>query len=176
LYEALCCLGDGALRRIRPGIVYTCEVQHSPGPIGVGQCGVCERREDRQNFLRRSLASSQNRDVELADIASSEAATLDVHGAYGTTATLRKGRAKLMRHKALLGALVGAVLVLTAGCTSSPQEKASTQEKAYAPHINPADFTTKVDNEYFPLKAGTTFLYEGVQSATSSPSRPTPKR
>src|SRR5919112_6299475 len=111
---------------------------------------------------RRSLASSQNRDVELADIASSQAATLDVHGAYGTAATLRKGRAKLMRHKALLGALVGAVLVLAVGCTSSTQEKASTQEhKAYAPHINPAEFTTKVDNEYFPLKPGTTFVYEG---------------
>src|SRR5215212_5100882 len=55
----------------------------------------------------RSSASSQNRNVELADIACSEAATLDVHGAYGTAATLRKGWAKLMRHKALLGALVG---------------------------------------------------------------------
>jgi outer membrane murein-binding lipoprotein Lpp len=75
-----------------------------------------------------------------------------------------------MRHKTVLGALVGGVLVLTAGCTSSSQEhkaskqeKASTQEQAYAPHINPAEFTTKVDNEYFPLKPGTTFLYEGGQ-------------
>jgi hypothetical protein len=84
-----------------------------------------------------------------------------VHGAYGTAAILRKGRAKLMRHKALLGALVGAVLVLAAGCTSSPQEKASTQEhKSYAPHINPAEFTTTIDNEYLPMKPGTTFIYE----------------
>jgi hypothetical protein len=66
-----------------------------------------------------------------------------------------------MRHKAVLGALVGAALVLTAGCTSSTQEKASKQEKAYAPHINPAEFTTTIDNEYFPLKPGTTFVYEG---------------
>jgi hypothetical protein len=73
-----------------------------------------------------------------------------------------------MRHKALLGALVGAVLVLTAGCTGSTQgkastqeHKASTQEKAYAPHINPADFTTTIDNEYLPLKPGTIFLYKG---------------
>jgi hypothetical protein len=36
------------------------------------------------HFLRRSLGSSQNRDVELADIVSSEPVTLDVHGAYGT--------------------------------------------------------------------------------------------
>jgi hypothetical protein len=87
-----------------------------------------------------------------------------VHGAYGATATLRKGRAKLMRRKAVLGALVGAVLVLTAGCTSSSsqEQKASTQEqKAYAPHIDPAEFTTTIDNEYFLLKPGTTFVYQG---------------
>ena len=67
-----------------------------------------------------------------------------------------------------MGALVGAVLVLTAGCTGSTQgkastqeHKASTQEKAYAPHINPADFTTTIDNEYFPMKPGTIFLYKG---------------
>jgi hypothetical protein len=36
-----------------------------------------------------------------------------------------------MRHKAVFGALVGAVLVLSAGCTSSTQEKnASKQENA----------------------------------------------
>jgi hypothetical protein len=106
---------------------------------------------------RRFLASSQNRDVELENIASSQAETLDVHGAYGTAATLRKGRAKLMRHKALLGTLVGTVLVLAAGCTGSTQE----QHKAYAPHINPAEFTTTIDNEYLPMKPGTTFLYQG---------------
>jgi hypothetical protein len=76
-----------------------------------------------------------------------------------------------MRRKALLGALVGAVLVLAAGCASSTQEhkassqeKASTQEhKAYNPHINPSDFTTTIDNEYFPMKPGTTFVYKGGQ-------------
>jgi outer membrane murein-binding lipoprotein Lpp len=73
-----------------------------------------------------------------------------------------------MRHKAVLGALVGAVLVLAAGCTSSTQKhKASTQEqKAYAPHIDPAEFTTKIDNEYLPLKPCTTFVYEGAKSMT----------
>jgi hypothetical protein len=75
-----------------------------------------------------------------------------------TVATLGKGWVKLMRGKALLGALVGAVLVLATGCASSSKE-----QKAYAPHIDPAEFTTKVDNEYFPLKPGTTFVYQGGQ-------------
>ena len=92
-----------------------------------------------------------------------------MHGAYGTAATLRKGRAKLMRHKALLGALVGAMLVLAAGAPALlagaqgfHAEKASAQEhKAYAPHINPSEFSTSIDNEYLPMKPGTTFVYEG---------------
>ena len=63
----------------------------------------------------------------------------------------------LMRAIALFGAIIGSVLVLMVGCTSS----SSQGHKAYAPHIKPADFTTKLDNEYFPLKPGTTFVYEG---------------
>ena len=35
---------------------------------------------------------------------------------------------------------------------------------AYAPVIDPADFVATIDNPYFPLKPGTTFIYEG-QSA-----------
>ena len=62
-----------------------------------------------------------------------------------------------MRAITLLGAIVGSGLVLVAGCIgSSPQE-----QKAYAPHIDPADFTTTIDNEYLPLKPGTTFLFQG---------------
>src|SRR5215208_7078446 len=61
-----------------------------------------------------------------------------------------------MRQITLWSAIIGTVLVLMAGCTSSTQE-----QKAYAPHINPSEFTTKVDNEYFPLKPGTTFFYDG---------------
>src|SRR5918997_6916659 len=69
-----------------------------------------------------------------------------------------------MRQITLWSAIIGSMLVLMAGCTSSTHENACTQEqKAYAPHIHPAEFTTKVDNEYFPLKPGTTFVYEGGQ-------------
>jgi hypothetical protein len=94
-------------------------------------------------------------------------------------ATLGKGWVKLIRRKVVLGALVGAVLVLATGCASSSsqehkaqehkaqehkaQERTAQEQKAYAPHIDPAEFTTKVDNHYFPLKPGTTFVYEGGQ-------------
>jgi hypothetical protein len=54
--------------------------------------------------------------------------------------------------------MVGWVLVLMAGCTSSSSQK---EHNAYSPHIDPSEFTTKVDNEYFPMKPGTTFIYEG---------------
>src|SRR5215207_4731689 len=62
-----------------------------------------------------------------------------------------------MRAITLWSAIVGSGLVLMTGCTSS----SSQENKAYNPHIDPAEFTTTIDNEYFPMKPGTTFLYEG---------------
>jgi hypothetical protein len=63
-----------------------------------------------------------------------------------------------MGQRAVMSAIVGSVIVLLAGCSNS---SSSQEQKAYTPHIDPADFTTKIDNEYFPMKPGTTFLYEG---------------
>jgi hypothetical protein len=63
-----------------------------------------------------------------------------------------------MRQITLLSAIIGSVLLLMAGCTGG---SSSQGQKAYTPHIDPAEFTTKVDNEYFPMEPGTTFLYEG---------------
>jgi hypothetical protein len=82
-----------------------------------------------------------------------------------------------MRRRALSGAIVGAVIVLLAGCTGGSSGSSAnaggtsattqTTQQAYAPHINPAGFTTTIDNKYFPLKAGTTFVYQGKkQDAT----------
>jgi hypothetical protein len=62
-----------------------------------------------------------------------------------------------MRQNTLSSAIIGSVLVLMAGCTSF----SSREQKAYAPHIDPHDFTTAIDNEYFPMKPGTTFVYQG---------------
>jgi ABC-type phosphate/phosphonate transport system substrate-binding protein len=61
--------------------------------------------------------------------------------------------------KALL-ALIGVAMVLVAGCGSSGSTGNTNgkTQKAYAPSIDPADFTTKIDNKYFPLEPGTTFL------------------
>jgi hypothetical protein len=84
-----------------------------------------------------------------------------------------------MRRITLSTAIIGSALVLMAGCTNSSsssssqehnastQAKASTQEKAYAPHINPAEFTTKIDNHYLPLKPGTTFVYQGNKQGST---------
>jgi hypothetical protein len=60
-------------------------------------------------------------------------------------------------------ALVALVAVLTAGCGSSGDSgsPSRTAEKAYAPKIDPADFVSEIDNKYFPLEPGTTFVYEG---------------
>jgi hypothetical protein len=75
----------------------------------------------------------------------------------------------LMRHKAVLSALAGAVLMLATGCASSSsqeqkaQQQTAQEQKAYAPHIDPEEFTTTIDNEYFPLEPGTTFIYQGGQ-------------
>jgi hypothetical protein len=62
-----------------------------------------------------------------------------------------------LRAITLLSATIGSVLVLVAGCTGS----SSQEQKAYTPQIDPAEFTTTIDNEYFPMQPGTTFLYAG---------------
>ncbi len=43
------------------------------------------------------------------------------------------------------------------GCNSNEKEV----EESYNPVINPANFVAEVDNQYFPLTPGTTFIYEG---------------
>jgi hypothetical protein len=67
-----------------------------------------------------------------------------------------------MRWITVFAAIVG--LVLVAGCAGSSGEAGGTGEapqRDYSPQIDPADFTTKIDNKYFPLEPGTTFIYEG---------------
>jgi hypothetical protein len=62
-----------------------------------------------------------------------------------------------MAQRAVLGAVV-MIRAIVAGCTSFSSQE---QHNAYTPHINPSEFTTTIDNEYFTMKPGTTFVYEG---------------
>ena len=58
--------------------------------------------------------------------------------------------------------MIGLAVVLVAGCGVSTGKSGDDKAgEAYAPDIDPADFSTKIDNEYFPMKPGTTFVYEG---------------
>src|SRR5919202_3228191 len=76
-----------------------------------------------------------------------------------------------MGRRTLFPALSGValVLLLVAGCGSTSDGAGSTTEEktqrttheVYSPSIKPSDFTTTIDNKYFPLKPGTTFVYEG---------------
>jgi hypothetical protein len=67
----------------------------------------------------------------------------------------------------VLATIVGVALVvaLTARCGASSGSSGGAQgktQKAYAPKIVPSDFGTRIDNKYFPLKPGTTFVYKGA--------------
>jgi hypothetical protein len=74
-----------------------------------------------------------------------------------------------MKRITLLGAILGSMILLAASCGGSSSGNSNgtakttqeTTQTAYSPHIDPADFTTKIDNKYFPLKPGTTFIYKG---------------
>src|SRR5215203_3056334 len=73
----------------------------------------------------------------------------------------------MMKSRKAFPTLIGAamVLVLVAGCGGSSGsaggDAKGKAQAAYAPSIDPADFTTKIDNKYFPLKPGTKFVYKG---------------
>jgi hypothetical protein len=87
---------------------------------------------------------------------------------------------KLMKRISLLGTILGLMVMLAAasscgGSSGSPsansggsaksnagtKQEESTMQASYSPSIKPSEFTTKIDNKYFPLKPGTTFVYRG---------------
>src|SRR5215210_5961604 len=83
-----------------------------------------------------------------------------------------------MRQKAVLGVIVAAVLLVLVvgiggtalGITGTAAAGTTTQgttQQAYAPHIKTSEFTTKIDNKYFPLKPGTTFVYQGKSAGNA---------
>ena len=79
-----------------------------------------------------------------------------------------------MARKTVLSAIAVTLIVLLAGCASSYGKAAGTTNatthttrQAYTPHINPASFSTTIDNKYFPLKPGTTYVYQGKSGGTA---------
>jgi hypothetical protein len=70
-----------------------------------------------------------------------------------------------MRRVTLLGVIVGLMVALVAGCGGqsggSSGGTSVKSGKAYSPNIRPADFVDVIDNKFFPLEPGTTFIYEG---------------
>ena len=76
--------------------------------------------------------------------------------------------------------VLGVMAALGAGCggagsassnssssSSSAKGGNTTSAAAYSPHINPTNFTTTIDNKYFPLKPGTTFVYQGKKQGAT---------
>jgi hypothetical protein len=62
--------------------------------------------------------------------------------------------------------LVAALFLGSSGCGSSDDstgDAATPSTTAYAPKIDPASFSTTIDNRYFPLVPGTVFVYDGTE-------------
>lgn len=79
---------------------------------------------------------------------------------------------KLVRNSIfVLLILLGVVTALGSGCMNDTiPENVSFQElmaEEYNPEINPANFVDDIDNPYFPLEPGTTYVYEGEEEDTT---------
>jgi hypothetical protein len=68
------------------------------------------------------------------------------------------------RYVVLLAGL--ALAVLLAACGGGGDAGKSPTASPYAPTIDPARFTDRVTNRYFPLTPGTTYVYEGTKDGT----------
>ena len=68
-----------------------------------------------------------------------------------------------MKRMAAFILMIGLAVVLAAGCGVSTGKSGNDKKgNSYSPNIDPADFTTNIDNKYFPLEPGTTLVYEGT--------------
>jgi hypothetical protein len=60
--------------------------------------------------------------------------------------------------------LAGAAAVLGALAAAVPLATATTRDNAYEPQLDPADFSTTIDNRYFPLPVGRVLVYHGAKN------------
>lgn len=62
---------------------------------------------------------------------------------------------------------LGALIIISSGCTdnsdseNAPVQETTNEDMTNDSVVDPADFVEGVDNPYFPLEPGTTFVYEG---------------
>src|SRR5205809_381081 len=66
-------------------------------------------------------------------------------------------------------AIVGALVIWAPGASSAGTSKPST----YEPHLNPKNFSVVIDNPYFPLPVGRTWVYRGTKDGQSQIDRVT---
>src|SRR5215212_10097312 len=74
----------------------------------------------------------------------------------------------MYKHLRFLPAIFAVVLLVVAGSagrlqTISAASGTPSPEAPYSPKIDPNDFTNVIDNPYFTLVPGTTFIYEGTE-------------
>ena len=71
-----------------------------------------------------------------------------------------------MKTTTVLTLIIGIALTFIVGCDTvrdilKDGGSGNVPDSTYHPVINPANFVEKIDNPYFPLTPGTTFIYEG---------------
>jgi hypothetical protein len=68
-----------------------------------------------------------------------------------------------MRKSAQLGLAVTGITATLAIWLPGITTAGSPKHAAYEPHLKASDFSTKIDNRYFPLPVGWTWIYKGVK-------------
>jgi hypothetical protein len=81
-----------------------------------------------------------------------------------------------MRHIGTRAATSAVAVGLVAGLAAAAAASTSAPDLApvsgnYSPSIDPANFVSRIDNRYFPLKPGTGFHYKGVAEDGKTPQR-----
>jgi len=79
---------------------------------------------------------------------------------------------------ATVAASIAAVFAISAtgasgAGSSKPPAAGAGAASAYEPHLNPADFSVVIDNRYFPLPVGRTWVYRGTRDGQSQIDRVT---
>jgi hypothetical protein len=67
------------------------------------------------------------------------------------------------------GGSSGAFATPASRAAATPASSLAPIHGTYSPKIDPSNFGTTIDNPYFPLKPGTTFLYKGVAENGKTP-------